>query len=245
VAQVASSQAQSIVSIGPAEIARHRPLHLAPPSLAAASCRRPSPLAEAAKRAVDVACAALVLVATAPLLAVIAVLIKREDGGPVFFRQRRVGRDGQPFTIRKFRSMRVDAEAETGPVWAQVDDPRSTRIGRWMRPVGIDEIPQAWNVLRGDMSLIGPRPERPEFVTALADAMPGYAERHLLRPGITGWAQVHLGHDTTLEFAQRKLAHDLHYVRACSLRLDAVILCLTVQRLAGRWRALLGGRAAS
>jgi lipopolysaccharide/colanic/teichoic acid biosynthesis glycosyltransferase len=192
--------------------------------------------AAAVKRGIDVIAALAVLVASAPLTLLVAVLIKLEDGGPVLFRQRRVGRDGVPFTVCKFRSMREDAEASTGPVWAGPDDPRVTRIGRWLRPLGIDEIPQAWNVLRGEMSLVGPRPERPEFVDALRHAIPGFDRRHEVRPGITGWAQVHMPHVASLEDARRRSDYDLYYLAHGSLALDLAIIALTLKVLA------LGGR---
>jgi lipopolysaccharide/colanic/teichoic acid biosynthesis glycosyltransferase len=230
-----------IARIGPGEIERHVALGPLPavgvevPAAPACSLAESRTATGPVKRVIDVVCATLVLLLTLPLSAVIAISIKIEDGGPVFFRQRRVGRNGIVFSLRKFRSMAVNAEAETGPVWAQTDDPRITRVGRWMRPLGIDEIPQAWNVLRGEMSLVGPRPERPEFVGALTATIPGYPERHLVRPGITGWAQVNLRHDITLASAYRKLDHDLHYVRACSLRLDGLILWLTVKRTIFAW----------
>jgi lipopolysaccharide/colanic/teichoic acid biosynthesis glycosyltransferase len=190
----------------------------------------------ALKRAIDVVAATLLLVLTAPLSLFLAVLIKREDGGPVLFRQPRVGRNGAIFILCKFRSMGIDAEAETGPVWAQANDPRVTRVGAWMRPFGIDEIPQAWNVLRGDMSFVGPRPERPEFIAALEAAIPFYAQRHLVRPGITGWAQINLPYGATVEDARHKLRHDLYYVRHSSIRLDLTIMARTLRHAARRRR---------
>ncbi len=194
-------------------------------------------VAPALKRGIDLLCATLVLVASAPLSALVAVLIKLEDGGPVLFRQRRVGQNGAVFTLRKFRSMKIDAEADTGPVWAQANDPRATRVGRWMRPLRIDEIPQAWNVLRGEMSFVGPRPERPEFVSALESAIPLYAQRHAVPPGITGWAQVHLPCIATVDDARQKLEYDLYYLRHFSLRMDLNIMALTLQRLLFGWGA--------
>lgn len=189
----------------------------------------------AAKRAMDVVIASTVLVLTAPLSLVVALLVKLEDGGPVIFSQRRVGHRGVPFTLHKFRSMRVDAEAETGPTWAQRDDPRVTRVGRWIRALRVDEIPQMWNVLRGEMSFVGPRPERPEFVGRLRAAIPCYDQRHAVRPGITGWAQVHLPYAATVEDARRKLDYDLYYLRHLSIGLDLdIILRTTAMILFGR-----------
>jgi exopolysaccharide biosynthesis polyprenyl glycosylphosphotransferase len=186
--------------------------------------------AAALKRVVDMIVAAALLILTAPLSLLVALLIKLEDGGPVLFRQARVGRNGVVFTLRKFRSMQVDAEADTGPVWAQADDPRTTRLGRWMRPLGVDEIPQVWNVLRGEMSFIGPRPERPEFVTTLAAAIPFYMQRHAVRPGITGWAQINCPSGSTVDDARQKLEHDLYYLEHFSLRMDLAIALRTIQQ---------------
>ncbi len=197
---------------------------------------RRAAVADAGKRVVDVVAAVLLLVVTAPLGLVVAALIKLEDGGPVFFRQQRVGRDGVGFTLRKFRSMRVDAEAVTGPVWAQVADPRVTGVGRWIRALGIDEIPQAWNVLRGEMSFVGPRPERPEFVEILRATLPAYDHRHAVRPGITGLAQVNAPYAATVEESRHKLRYDLYYVRHASVRLDVKIMLRTVTTILLGWR---------
>jgi lipopolysaccharide/colanic/teichoic acid biosynthesis glycosyltransferase len=196
-----------------------------------------SPVGRVLKRAVDLIAAFAVLALTAPLSFVVALLIKLEDGGPVLFRQGRVGLDGAVFVLRKFRSMRVDAEAETGPVWAQADDPRVTRVGRWLRLLHIDEIPQAWNVLRGEMSFVGPRPERPEFVGELRSAIPFYDYRHAVRPGITGWAQVHVRHTATLDDVRHKLAYDLDYLRNFSLRMDLAIMLRTLRIIFLGWQS--------
>jgi lipopolysaccharide/colanic/teichoic acid biosynthesis glycosyltransferase len=145
-----------------------------------------------------------------------------------------------PFTLHKFRSMKVDAEAETGPTWAREDDPRVTRVGRWIRALGIDEIPQMWNVLRGEMSFVGPRPERPEFVSSLRATIPSYDQRHAVRPGITGWAQLHLPYAATVEDARRKLEYDLYYLKHLSIPLDLAIMLRTTAMILfgrrGRWR---------
>ena len=198
--------------------------------------RSPLPVAQgrapalvAVKRVIDLFAASLVLILSAPLTMVVAALIKLEDGGPSFFRQQRVGQHGAVFTLCKFRSMRVDAEAETGPVWAQADDPRVTRVGRWIRLLHIDEIPQVWNVLRGEMSFVGPRPERPEFVTELESLIPFYEFRHAVRPGITGWAQVNCPYGATVEDAREKLAYDLDYLRNFSVRMDFIIMIRTLE----------------
>ena len=187
------------------------------------------------KRGVDLVASTCLLVLTAPLCLLVAALIKLEDGGPVLFRQTRAGRDGAPFLLYKFRSMSVDAEAASGPKWAETDDPRVTRIGRWIRKLRIDEIPQAWNVLLGDMSFVGPRPERPEFVRQLAAAIPYYDYRHGMRPGITGWAQVNYPYGATVEESRVKLEFDLYYLKNFSLLMDLYIMVRTVKILLFGW----------
>jgi exopolysaccharide biosynthesis polyprenyl glycosylphosphotransferase len=206
-----------------------------PPTRADAVAR--SSFARAVKRAVDLVSASILLLLTAPLSLVVAALIKFEDGGPVVFRQARVGRYGVPFTLRKFRSMKVDAEAETGPMWAQVNDPRVTKVGRWIRALRIDEIPQVWNVLRGEMSFVGPRPERPEFVATLQAAIPLYDQRHSVRPGITGWAQVNAPYAATVEDSRRKLEYDLHYLKTFSVWMDLVVMVRTIKIILFGWRS--------
>jgi exopolysaccharide biosynthesis polyprenyl glycosylphosphotransferase len=188
------------------------------------------------KRTVDIVSAAALFVLTAPLSLLVATLIKLEDGGPVIFQQQRVGRHGMAFTVHKFRSMRVDAEAETGPTWAQANDPRVTKIGRWLRALRIDEVPQLWNVLRGEMSFVGPRPERPEFVATLQTAIPLYDHRHAVRPGITGWAQVNFPYGSTVDDARRKLEYDLYYLKKFSLQMDLFIMLRTINIVLFGWR---------
>ena len=187
------------------------------------------------KRAVDVVAAICLLVLSAPLCALVALAIKLEDGGPVLFRQTRVGRGGALFTLRKLRSMRPDAEAETGPQCAAVDDLRVTRIGRWVRALRIDEIPQAWNVLVGEMSFVGPRPERPEFVATLRTTIPHYDYRHNVRPGITGWAQVNQPYTASVEHPGTKQQYDLYYLEHISVWLDCLILLRTVKIILLGW----------
>jgi exopolysaccharide biosynthesis polyprenyl glycosylphosphotransferase len=194
----------------------------------------PSAMAYLAKRLFDIAiCLALVPLA-APLVAVCAVAIKLTSPGPVLYRQRRVGMRGQQFYLVKLRSMRVDAEAGTGAVWAQQADSRTTPLGRVMRALGLDELPQLWNVLRGDMSLVGPRPERPEVVATLARELAPYLQRLAVPAGITGWAQVHRGSDTSVEDVLDKVRLDLYYARNFSLWFDVVILLRTFQMLLAR-----------
>jgi exopolysaccharide biosynthesis polyprenyl glycosylphosphotransferase len=183
-------------------------------------------LAEALKRMTDVVLASLILVALGPLALVAMLLVKVTTGGPVIYRQVRVGRYGRPFRILKLRTMRADAE-EAGPQWSSPDDPRRTPIGRILRRTRIDELPQALNVFRGDMSFVGPRPERPEFVERLEPAIPYYAWRHLVRPGLTGWAQIKHPYGATVEDSRKKLEYDLYYIRHASLATDLAIVLRT------------------
>ncbi len=163
-----------------------------------------------------------------PLVLLTAILIKLESRGPIFYRQERVGTNGKPFVLLKFRSMRVDAEQD-GPVWASKNDDRTTRVGRIIRKIRIDEIPQFWNILRGEMSFVGPRPERPHFVAQLAKEIPYYEQRHLIPPGLTGWAQIKYPYGASIEDARQKLQYDLFYVKNQSLVLDAIVLFETVK----------------
>ena len=163
-----------------------------------------------------------------PIVIVTAILIKLDSRGPVFYKQERVGKNGRPFTLIKFRSMRVDAEA-AGPVWAAKGDDRTTRVGRIMRKVRIDEIPQFWNILRGEMSFVGPRPERPHFVAQLAQEIPYYEQRHLIAPGLTGWAQIKYPYGASIEDARQKLQYDLFYIKNHTLVFDAIILFETIK----------------
>ncbi|TAN24646.1 MAG: hypothetical protein EPN33_02465 [Acidobacteria bacterium] len=183
-------------------------------------------------RVSSVVLAGVGLVVLSPVLALIAVAIRWESDGGVIYRQARVGRDGRLFVMLKFRSMRAGAEQETGPVWAAEDDERVTRVGWWLRRLHLDELPQLWNVLLGDMNLIGPRPERPEFVEEFRRRIPGYALRHQVRPGMTGWAQVKIGYGVGVAGAQAKLKYDLEYLRRRSLRLDLRILAETMRVVA-------------
>ncbi len=163
-----------------------------------------------------------------PLVVLTAILIKLDSRGPIFYRQERVGKNGRPFVLAKFRSMRVDAE-EAGPVWASKRDDRTTRIGRIIRKIRVDEIPQFWNILKGEMSFVGPRPERPHFVAQLAEEIPYYEQRHLIAPGLTGWAQIKYPYGASIEDARQKLQYDLFYIKNHSLFLDAIILFETIK----------------
>jgi sugar transferase (PEP-CTERM system associated) len=163
-----------------------------------------------------------------PIALVTAILIKLDSRGPIFYKQERVGKNGRPFVLIKFRSMRVDAEMD-GPVWASKDDDRTTRVGRVIRKIRVDEIPQFWNILRGEMSFVGPRPERPHFVAQLAREIPYYEQRHLIAPGLTGWAQINYPYGASIEDARQKLQYDLFYIKKYSLVFDAIILFETIK----------------
>jgi sugar transferase (PEP-CTERM system associated) len=180
------------------------------------------------KRAMDVGLAFAGLVVSLPFMVLAACAIRLEGKGPILFRQERVGERGRIFVLKKFRSMTVDAERD-GPVWAAERDPRVTRVGRWLRRTRLDELPQFWNVLAGDMSFVGPRPERPEFVDKLQREIPFYMGRHSVKPGITGWAQVRQGYAASVEDSMEKLQYDLYYIKNLSLLLDLVILLSTLQ----------------
>lgn len=181
------------------------------------------------KRVCDVGISLALLVAAAPACALIALLIRLESPGPALFRQVRVGRNGKEFELIKFRTMRQDAESSTGPVWAKEHDDRITPLGNFLRKVRLDELPQAWNVLRGEMSLIGPRPERPHFVSMLNERVPFYSLRHCIKPGITGWAQVLYHYGASVADAYEKMQYDLYYAKHMSLRFDLKILFQTVR----------------
>jgi lipopolysaccharide/colanic/teichoic acid biosynthesis glycosyltransferase len=184
-----------------------------------------------AKQAADVVLASLLLIPALPLIMVAAVLIKLTSRGPVFYSQTRLGKDGRPYVLWKLRTMVHNCEALTGPRWAMPDDPRVIPVGRLLRELHLDELPQLWNVLCGDMSLVGPRPERPEFVPQLDRAIPHYRQRLRVRPGITGLAQVQLPADTDLDSVRRKLAYDLYYVRHQNAWLDLKLIACTALKL--------------
>ena len=188
-----------------------------------------SPMLHRLKRLTDVLLASLGLLLSAPILFVAAVAIKLDSPGPVIFRQWRVGRMGKPFQLLKLRSMRVDAEVDGRPRWAAVDDERSSRLGRVIRKLHLDELPQMVNVLRGEMSLVGPRPERREFVDQLAACIPYYGLRHFVTPGLSGWAQVNYPYGASIQDARRKLQFDLFYIHKASLLLDLRILVRTMR----------------
>ncbi|CUT02926.1 undecaprenyl-phosphate glucose phosphotransferase [Candidatus Chrysopegis kryptomonas] len=196
------------------------------------------PWEKVAKRLIDIVVSLVVLVVGLPLWILIAILIKLDSRGPIIYKQERVGKDGKIFTLYKFRSMYENAEAMTGPTWATKNDPRVTRIGKILRKLHLDEIPQFFNVLKGDMSLIGPRPERPMFVEKLSKEIPLYKRRLKVKPGITGWAQVKYKYDESIEDVKKKLQYDLFYIENMSLRMDLKIIAYTILHvLSGKGQA--------
>jgi exopolysaccharide biosynthesis polyprenyl glycosylphosphotransferase len=181
-----------------------------------------------AKRLMDLGISLLFLILTSPIMLIVSIAIKLDSKGPVFYKQERSGLNGKVFNILKFRSMIKDAEKKSGPVWSTKDDPRITRVGRIIRKLRLDEIPQVINVLKGEMSFVGPRPERPYFVEKLSEEIPLYKRRLRVRPGITGWAQVKHKYDETIEDVKTKLRYDLFYIENMSLRMDLKIIFRTV-----------------
>jgi exopolysaccharide biosynthesis polyprenyl glycosylphosphotransferase len=180
------------------------------------------------KRLMDIFISFLILIVSSPIIILTSIAIKIDSKGPIFFKQERLGQNGRPFKVLKFRSMINDAEKYTGPVWSQKDDPRVTRMGKFVRRVRIDEIPQMFNVLKGEMSLVGPRPERAFFVEKLSQEIPYYKRRLKVRPGVTGWAQIKHKYDETIEDVKIKLRYDLFYIENMSIRMDFKILLRTV-----------------
>lgn len=202
--------------------------HLDADWAAMASAVRTGRMQAFVNRAGDIATSLALLVLTLPLMLLVALLVRLDSPGPVLYRQERVGLGGHPFTLLKFRSMRADAEAR-GPTWAKQRDPRVTRVGSFMRRTRIDELPQLLNILSGQMSFIGPRPERPHFVEQLAEVIPFYRERARVKPGLTGWAQVNFPYGASVEDARGKLSYDLYYAKHRSILLDLAILFATVR----------------
>lgn len=186
-------------------------------------------VSKVAKRLFDMVASLLVLLLMGPVVIIAAIIVKLDSPGPAFYRQRRVGLYGQSYNIYKLRSMRQDAEVGGKAIWAAESDPRITRIGKFLRKTRIDEIPQAWNVLKGEMSFVGPRPERPEFVQELEREIPYYAERHMVKPGLTGWAQINYPYGASIDDARCKLEYDLYYAKNYTPFLDILILLQTVR----------------
>ncbi len=189
------------------------------------------------KRSLDLAAGVVGLIVSLPVMILVAIIVRTDSRGPIIYRQIRVGRMGKNFEVLKFRSMRIDAEQGTGAKWATENDPRATRVGRFLRKYRFDELPQFINVIRGEMSFVGPRPERPCFVDELAEKIPYYAERHSVRPGLTGWAQVQYPYGSSIEDAFNKLEYDLFYLKNMSLMFDLAIIVQTI-------RIVVGGRGA-
>ena len=184
---------------------------------------------ETLKRTVDLVAAGICLTLVAPIVLLLAIAVKLTSRGPAFYSQKRVGYHGKIFTVHKLRSMRADAEAGTGAVWSKPGDSRITPLGRFMRRTRLDELPQLWTILQGDMSLVGPRPERPEFVEALSKEIPFYGQRHFVKPGVTGWAQVRYTYGASVEDAMHKLQYDLFYIKNLSLSLDLFVIFETIK----------------
>jgi len=189
------------------------------------------------KRAVDILFALPSLIVAVPVIAILAVLVKLTSKGPAFYVQERVGKGGRIFKIVKLRTMVADAESRTGPVWAAANDPRVTPLGAFLRRTHLDELPQLWNVLKGDMSLIGPRPERPVFVEKFKKEIPNYTDRLAVRPGITGWAQVNHVYDQTIDDVRKKVEYDREYIQKMGWAIDLKIIVATI----GRMLRLRGG----
>jgi sugar transferase (PEP-CTERM system associated) len=183
----------------------------------------------AAKRLFDILSAIIGLVLAAPIMGLVALVTRLSSPGPILYHQERVGLNGKTFMVHKFRTMREDAEVGTGPVWSTANDPRVTRVGTFLRRTRLDEIPQLWNVLKGEMSLVGPRPERPSFVSQLTESIPFYGQRHVVKPGLTGWAQVRYTYGASVEDAVQKLQYDLYYIKNMSIALDIVIALETIK----------------
>jgi sugar transferase (PEP-CTERM system associated) len=183
------------------------------------------------KRLIDISASLVLTLFMLPMILIVAVVIRLDSKGPLFYLQERVGQNGRNFKVRKFRTMRTDAEAGGVPQWAAIRDPRITRVGSFLRMTRIDEIPQVINVLRGDMSFVGPRPERPFFVESLGRDIPFYGERHRVRPGITGWAQINYPYGASIEDAKAKLSYDLYYIKNYSVLFDILIILATAQAI--------------
>ena len=190
---------------------------------------RQNPLAQIAKRVFDLMLGVVVFLLTWPLMIFAALAVRFDSPGPILFRQERTGQNGKSFTLMKFRSMRQDAEKKTGPVWASTNDPRITRVGRFLRKTRIDELPQLFNVFAGSMSFVGPRPERPNFVADLTEKIPYYSQRHIVKPGLTGWAQINYPYGNTVEDALQKLQFDLFYIKYRSVLFDFSIVLNTIK----------------
>jgi lipopolysaccharide/colanic/teichoic acid biosynthesis glycosyltransferase len=221
------------MSVANSATSANRPRHAATPFFwrAQAADLSPPPAYFRRKAIIDRILAALLLVPGLPIIGLLIVMVRLTSRGPGIYRQTRVGKRGRKFTMYKIRTMRHDAEAASGVVWTQLHDPRITRLGRLLRRLHLDELPQLLNILKGEMSLVGPRPERPEFVHVLAEAVPGYVNRLAVPPGVTGLAQLNLPPDTDLDSVRRKLVLDCEYIRNAGLLLDARLFLATLLRM--------------
>ena len=189
----------------------------------------PTPSQRIIKRLFDIVVSTVLFIFTLPIMILVSILIFVQDGGPVFYVQQRVGLHGRPFKLLKFRSMRMDAEKDGVARWSSPDDDRVTAVGKFIRRTRIDEIPQLFNVLWGKMSFVGPRPERPEFVSVLQEIIPNYGFRHYVKPGITGWAQIHYPYAATIEDAKEKLSYDLYYIKNYGWYVDMLVILQTIR----------------
>lgn len=203
--------------------------HMNPSWFVFSDSSRMTPTVRIVRRLIDVALSTFGILVSLPVLPLVALAVKLDSPGPVIFKQLRVGEGDRNFHIYKFRTMRQDAEKATGAVWATVGDPRVTRIGKFLRKTRLDELPQLFNVIKGDMSFVGPRPERPEFVTVLEQQVPYYGNRHYIKPGVTGWAQVRYPYGASVEDALAKLRYDLYYIKNYSVAMDLAIVLDTVR----------------
>ena len=202
---------------------------LQPAELVFSTALRPSPAMMGIQQAYSCLLALVALVLALPVMVLVALAVRMSSKGPVFYRQTRVGLNGKDFTLYKFRSMGANAESGTGAVWASKDDPRVTPLGKWLRKLRLDELPQLFNVLKREMTMVGPRPERPEFVKMLSEKIPYYRQRHYVKPGITGWAQINHKYGDTIEDTETKLEYDLYYIKRQSVVLDFYIMFQTVK----------------
>ena len=202
---------------------------LQPAELVFSTALRPSPAMMGIQQAYSCLLALVALVLALPVMVLVALAVRMSSKGPVFYRQTRVGLNGKDFTLYKFRSMGVNAESGTGAVWASKNDPRVTPMGKWLRKLRLDELPQLFNVLKREMTMVGPRPERPEFVKMLSEKIPYYRQRHYVKPGITGWAQINHKYGDTIEDTETKLEYDLYYIKRQSVVFDFYIMFQTVK----------------
>ncbi len=202
---------------------------LQPEELVFTSELRPNAALIGVQQAYSWMLAMMALVVAFPVMVAVAIAVKLSSPGPIFYRQTRVGLNGRNFTLYKFRSMGVNAEKGTGAVWATKNDPRVTPLGRWLRKLRLDELPQLFNVLKREMTMVGPRPERPEFVKMLSEKIPYYRQRHYVPPGITGWAQINHKYGDTIEDTEKKLEYDLYYIKRQSVVFDFYIMFQTVK----------------